>query len=90
MVLLGVAVHPAVSGGQNLSGNTAAGDERKCCVAISVKRWLGRGRSMERNLCGSKQQSLLRIADLICAPQIFGIEYLKINLFAISYVLLRL
>lgn len=88
MVLLGVALRPAVSGGQNISGNTGAGDERKCYVAISVKRWLGRG--MERNLCGSKQQSLLCIADLICAPQFFGIEYLKINLFAISYVLLRL
>lgn len=41
-------------------------------------------------LCGSEQQSLLCIADLICALQIFSIEYLKINLFVISYALLRL
>lgn len=87
-MLLAVAVHPAVFGGENVSGNTAAGGERKSCVAINVKRWFGRG--MERNLCGSKQQSLLCIADLICAPQTFSIEYLKINFFAISYALLRL
>lgn len=86
-VLLAVVVHP-VSGGGRLYVETASGEERKSCVAISVKKWFGRG--VEKNLCGSKKQSLLCIAGLICTPQIFNIEYLKMNLFAISNVLLRL
>lgn len=89
-MLLPVAVHPALYGGEQVSGNTAAGEERKSCVAVSVKRWFGKARGMERNLCGSKQQSLFCVGVLICARQIFSIEYLKINLFAISYALLRL
>lgn len=36
------------------------------------------------------QSSRASYALQICAPQIFSIEYLKINLFAISYALLKL
>lgn len=87
-MFLAVAGYLLFLGGENVSGNMAAGEKRKSCVAITVRRWFGGG--MERNFCGSKQQSLLCIADLMCAPQIFSVVYLKINLFAISYALLRL